>query len=215
MSPLAVLLASRGYPTLELAYFGAPGLPRELERIPLEYFERALQWLATQRSVDASRLIVVGGSRGGEAALLLASRYPELIRGVGAYAPSSVVNPSVDGRSPAWTAGGVPVPHGPDAVIPVERIAGPVFLVAGGMDELWPSEIYVQVIGDRMRAHGRGKDVTALTYPSAGHLVTVAVPYLPAPSISFGFATPAANAAALSDSWPKLLAFLRRLSATA
>jgi hypothetical protein len=39
-------LASAGYPTLDIAYFGEPGLPSTLKDIPLEYFARALRWLA-------------------------------------------------------------------------------------------------------------------------------------------------------------------------
>ena len=47
-NPTAELLASHGYDTLQLAYFGERGLPAELERIPLEYFVRALHWLAAR-----------------------------------------------------------------------------------------------------------------------------------------------------------------------
>lgn len=39
------LLASHDHPTLALAYFGEPGLPQSLVRIPLEYFVRAIRWL--------------------------------------------------------------------------------------------------------------------------------------------------------------------------
>src|SRR5450755_2758026 len=46
VADLAGLLASHGYPALALAYFGAPGLPANLIRIPLEYFARAARWLA-------------------------------------------------------------------------------------------------------------------------------------------------------------------------
>ena len=38
--PLVTTLAARGFPTLSLAYFGAPGLPPALANIPLEYFEK-------------------------------------------------------------------------------------------------------------------------------------------------------------------------------
>ncbi len=34
---LAKMLAVHGYPTLRLAYFDAPGLPRYLDKIPVEY----------------------------------------------------------------------------------------------------------------------------------------------------------------------------------
>jgi hypothetical protein len=36
-------LASAGYPTLNIAYFGEPGLPSQLKDIPLEYFAQALR----------------------------------------------------------------------------------------------------------------------------------------------------------------------------
>ena len=37
----AALLAAHGYPALTVAYFGWPGLPEHLQRIPLEYFVTA------------------------------------------------------------------------------------------------------------------------------------------------------------------------------
>jgi dienelactone hydrolase len=96
----AALLASHGYTTLALAYFGAPGLPPELANVPLEYFEKALDWLAARESVDAGRLGVVGGSKGAELALLLAARLPRL-RAVVARAPSSVVWEGSGGNAPS------------------------------------------------------------------------------------------------------------------
>jgi len=36
-------LVGKGYNILSLAYFNAPGLPKSLENIPLEYFKRALK----------------------------------------------------------------------------------------------------------------------------------------------------------------------------
>lgn len=64
----AKLLASRGFPALALAYFGEPGLPDTLSRIPLEYFAHAARWLGTQPGADPRRLTVWGDSRGSEAA---------------------------------------------------------------------------------------------------------------------------------------------------
>jgi hypothetical protein len=39
----AALLAAHGYPSLALAYFKAPGLPRGLNNVPLEYFPKRLR----------------------------------------------------------------------------------------------------------------------------------------------------------------------------
>ena len=76
MIDVAGLLAAHGYPALALAYFGERGLPARLENIPLEYFARAARLLRRQPGVDPARVVAVGASRGGEAALLLASTFP-------------------------------------------------------------------------------------------------------------------------------------------
>jgi len=43
-----------------LAYFAEPGLPDTEQNIPLEYFVKALTWLAAQRGVDPHHLVVIG-----------------------------------------------------------------------------------------------------------------------------------------------------------
>src|ERR1700679_3893558 len=60
------VIAQHGYATLQLAYFDAPGLPKDLALIPLEYFKTAIDWLRTQAGVDPKRIGIVGGSIGGE-----------------------------------------------------------------------------------------------------------------------------------------------------
>ncbi|HSR22267.1 MAG TPA: hypothetical protein VLW53_01865 [Candidatus Eisenbacteria bacterium] len=42
--------------------------------------------------MDPARLLVMGASRGGEAALLLGADFPDLIHAVAAYVPSSSAN---------------------------------------------------------------------------------------------------------------------------
>lgn len=90
----APILASHGYAALGLAYFrderdGSP-LPRNLENIPLETLEHARDWLAGQPGVDATRVAVVGVSKGAEMALLAATQFP-WVAAVGAFAPTHVV----------------------------------------------------------------------------------------------------------------------------
>jgi dienelactone hydrolase len=211
------LLASHGYPVLALAYFSEPGLPSSLERIPLEYFQRALAWLARQPEVDPERIVVIGASRGGEAALLLGATYPELVHAVAAYVPSDRVVPApTDGTTPAWTLAGKPLASGQP--IAVEKIAGPVFVVGAVQDYLWPSSSSVLGIEQRMKEHGRS-DVTVLDYPTAGHGVGLMVPNVPTMRFvktrygTFDLGgTPRADAYARADSWPKLLRFLSKLS---
>jgi len=114
ISQMATTFAQRGYATLALAYWNAPGLPQSLEEIPLEYFDRAITWLQGQPQVRRGTVGMLGWSRGAEAALLVASRNPA-ISAVVAVAPSGVVwqglNYSARGAyKPAWTVQGKPLP---------------------------------------------------------------------------------------------------------
>jgi dienelactone hydrolase len=211
----AGLLASYGYPVLELAYFDEPGLPSALQRIPLEYFQHALQWLATQPEVDPQRVVIIGVSRGGEGALLIGSVYPQLVHAVAAYVPSESVHPApVTGNVPAWMLAGAPVPLGPMAV---EKIAGPVFAVGALDDHLWGSANAILAIKRRLLDNGR-RDFTGLVYNRAGHGVGLVVPNIPSMRsaksrygiLNFG-GSPADDQAARENSWPKLLRFLSKV----
>jgi hypothetical protein len=93
-------LCAHGYAALALPYFGFDPLPSSLNSIPLEYFERAIAWLCRQPEIDPGRLAIHGISRGGELALLLATRIP-LIRAVVGVVPGNVV----------WQATGTPPPE--------------------------------------------------------------------------------------------------------
>jgi dienelactone hydrolase len=225
-SMAAALLAAHGYPSLALAYFKAPGLPKTLHNIPLEYFVKALGVLRDQPGVDRRHVLVAGVSRGGEAALLLGAHFPRLVNGVVAGVPSSVVNPAPrpDNGKPAWTVRGRPLPAvspsefgqpnpqgTPQAVIPVERIHGPILLTCGGQDLTWPSCAYVDAITARLRAHRFAYPVTALRYPDAGHLIgglTAWYGSLTDAVLTSSGGTMAGTQAAQADAHAKLLALL-------
>lgn len=253
---LAALYASHGHVALALGYFRAGDLPAHLMRIPLEYFETALAWLAARPEV-AGRLVMDGTSRGGELALLLGSMFPQ-IGAVIAWVPASHVHrafgPPPAGRTvSAWTwAGhdlpfvppilrprgsrdadlehGVPVPHIEDihhiashpeftaARIPVERIAGPILLLSGRDDVMWPSATYCDWITADLAAAGFAHEVRHLSYENAGH--TIGPPGNPATELhsyaprfprSFPVGgTPEGIARARAALWPEVLGFLDR-----
>jgi uncharacterized protein len=103
---MARALAEAGFATFQISYFRAPGQNPRLQEVPLETFDRALAWLRARPEVDGARLGVIGGSKGGEAALLYASRRPAL-RAVVAGMPSNVVWPGVDWEAmgpPTWSS---------------------------------------------------------------------------------------------------------------
>lgn len=256
----AAQLAPHGYAALALAYFGIDNLPQNLVRIPLEYFETAIDWMARQERVVGDSLGVIGGSRGGELALLLGATFPQ-IKAVVGLVPSSLrwIGASSDAsemrrRPPAWTHGGKPLPclspkanlgallrygwsalnrrpialtpsfHAAlklreaveQAAIAVERINGPVLLISGQDDQMWPSTVLSDIAIQRLAKHKHSFPYEHKTYEAAGH--AFGFPYLPTtvtsarhPLSNRVFAlggSAAANARAAKDAWSRTLQFL-------
>ncbi|MGH9939034.1 MAG: acyl-CoA thioester hydrolase/BAAT C-terminal domain-containing protein [Blastocatellia bacterium] len=234
----AAILASRGYAALAVAYFGMEGLPKNLVEVPLDYMKKAVDWMGKRNTVARGRLGAIGGSKGGELALLMAARFPEL-KAVVAYVPSNVVWAGIGGNGSSWSYQGKPLPYAPygkiaagqpftvgrlyvaglenkeavaEASIPVERINGPVLLISGKDDQLWPSAVMAEMIMARLKERKHKHKFESLSYEGAGHAIgyrhwptthTIGIG-----SMALGGA-PAANAKAQADSWPKVLRFLK------
>jgi dienelactone hydrolase len=209
-----------GYAALALGYFKLRGLPEHLSRVPLEYFERALEWLRRQPQVDPNRIAMLGVSRGSEAALLSGAYFPRLVNAVIALSPSDAAICSFPGcLGPAWTFHGRAVPFTvqfgnphpsdqPNAVIPVQRIRGPVFLACGTADAIWPSCRYSQAIMRHLkRAHDRFAHVL-FSYAGAGHSVASLIPYEPTDAGLFSDDHRQVDQEAIAVDWPRLLTFL-------
>jgi dienelactone hydrolase len=120
--------AANGFAALTLAWFAYPSLPEELVEIPLEYFDRAAAWMKAQPKVKAGGLGLMGGSKGGEAALLVASRNSDF-RAVVAMTPAAhtweghtlkFFSPDYKPVS-SWSLGGRPLPYIPFKVSPEEK----------------------------------------------------------------------------------------------
>jgi dienelactone hydrolase len=104
------------------------------------------------------------------------------------------------------------------ATIPVEQIGGPILLVSGKDDQMWPSALFARRVMERLeRMHFR-HSFTHLSYANVGHRISA--PFVPTTVnkslhpvrrqvYAFG-GTPAASAAARADSWPRVLEFLQR-----
>lgn len=202
----ATLLASYGFNTLALAYFGIEDLPRELVNIPLDYIEKAIDWLKDNPNVDSTKLGVFGTSKGGELALLSASMFPA-IKAVVGYVPSGVVYPGIGqsalgvsswqykGRSLPFAYGEVPKKvtkelkqaiHAGEPIswrktyqywaegekqaeVAVEDIHGPILLISGGDDQLWPSDLLSEKMITRLREHNHPYCFEHINFPKAGH----------------------------------------------
>lgn len=108
-------------------------------------------------------------------------------------------------------------PSASAARIPIERFKGPVMLISGGDDELWPSPVFADRIMDAL--HADPADHVHLNYPAAGHLV-LGPAYAPAPVEErvvgplgrsyrlYHGGSEGADAAARASDWPAMLSFI-------
>lgn len=100
------------------------------------------------------------------------------------------------------------------AVIPVERIAGPVLLISAGDDQIWPSPLMASQIMQRLAAQDFAYNDESLCYAGAGHAIlppygptNASIVTVPGGSFAFG-GNPTAYAWADRDAWSEVLAFL-------
>ena len=246
----ALPLAAHGIATFALAYFGMEHLPLQLKRIPLEYFHRAIQWLAGREELRPGNVGIAGGSRGGELALLIAATYPEIKATVG-WAPSGVLyaglSQNAEAPVAAWCQGGRDLPFArfdaaavdwhqrpirltpgfvaglsdsaatSAAEIPVERINGPVLLISGSDDQVWPASLLAEIAVRRLRERSHPFPVEHLCYEGAGHGIMPPRPYPSSGATHFVHpvtgrdfelgGTPELNAKASADSWGRIVKF--------
>jgi pimeloyl-ACP methyl ester carboxylesterase len=171
------------YAVLAVAYFGEEGIPKDIDRISLEGVHEAIVAAASHPKVNRECIALIGGSKGAELALLLASRYPD-IKAVVAVVPGNAVFAAhtVAMNTSSFSSHGEPVPFVPvpwsavpallkrdlrgawermledeeavaRAAIPVEKINGPILLLSATQDEFWPSSEMSESMVERLRKH--------------------------------------------------------------
>lgn len=100
------------------------------------------------------------------------------------------------------------------AAIRVERTQGPILLVSGEDDQLWPSSMLSDMAVTRLAQHQYAYPYRHLKYPGAGHLI--AIPCQPTTTNSGGVTAfkmafggnAKSQAAAARDAWTQILRFL-------
>lgn len=159
----------KGYAFLALGYFGSKGTPPILNKIAIEDVFNAIMTATNQKQVSKTKIAIIGGSRGADLALLIASYYKQ-IGCVIALVPSHAVFPghTQEFATSCWTYQGKELPFVPvneeavpflmksdlrgafdamlkdtaaerKALITVENINGPILFLSATKDEICPS----------------------------------------------------------------------------
>ena len=167
--PIRKQFTDKGYALLAVGYFGCKGTPKMLDRISIEAVYEAIAAARKSSKVNPGKTAVVGGSRGGDLALLLGSYYSD-INCVAAMSASHAVFPgnTQELNNSSWTFGGKELPFIPvneeavpflmkrdlrgtfeamlkdtaaeaRSLIRVENIKGPVLLLSAKQDEIIPA----------------------------------------------------------------------------
>jgi len=159
----------KGYAFLALGYFGAKGTPDTLNKIALEDVYNAIKIASENKMINKNKIAIIGGSRGADLALLLASYYKD-INCVISIVGSNAVFPGHTNHfsTSCWTYQNQELPFVPvnDAAVPylikrdlrsafeemlkdtnevskaaikVDAINGPILFLSATKDEICPS----------------------------------------------------------------------------
>jgi dipeptidyl aminopeptidase/acylaminoacyl peptidase len=187
-----------GYAVLAIGYFRSYGTPKHLDRISLDAIRDSILSVAQHPKIDKSRIILMGGSRGGELVLNLASKYDDF-KGVIAMSTSNVSFPAItwSANTSSWTYKNQELPYVPapfktifpaikgdlytahkmmledkeavkKAEIEVENIKGSILIISGKKDEQWPAPEMSDQIIERLK-HNNFKYYYAHIKLNGGH----------------------------------------------
>ena len=173
----------KGYAFLASGYFGAKGTPDTLQKIAIEEVHYAIEAASRNKQVNKRKIAIIGGSRGGDLALLLGSYYKD-IKCVVAIVASHVSFPGNTNHftTSTWTYQNEELPFVPvnEAAVPflmkgdlrgtfeamltdtiaeekafikVENINGPILFLSATQDEICPSTIMAEKMMARLKTN--------------------------------------------------------------
>ncbi|XP_058379647.1 bile acid-CoA:amino acid N-acyltransferase-like [Diceros bicornis minor] len=234
----ASLLASHGFAALALAYRDYEDLPSKLEKVDLEYFEEAANFLLRHPKVLGPGIGVVSICKGAEIGLSMAIHLKQVTATVLINGPNFIL------EIPQVYRGQIhqPLPISPQLLsisalglsefqhifeatrakanqtffLPIEKAQGHFLFIVGEDDKNINTKACAKQATEQLRRNGK-KNWTLLSYPGAGHLIEP--PYSPlccASQISSlhllvlwgGEVIP--HAAAQEHSWKEIQKFLRK-----
>mgnify|MGYP001746075533 FL=1 len=192
---IAMLLSNYGFVTMAISYFGMCKQPSNLNQIPIESIEEALQYLKRLEFVDASNIGIYGRSKGAELALLSLTKYSGLKCAV-LNSPSDRVYEGIRGKMNAkhssWTYEDKEVPYKPfrwieviknklfkipmkdkTGIMELEKVKCPLLLISSFRDEVWNS--FDAAMNILTKVNSLNKKLVLTT--ELGHMNTIS--YLP------------------------------------
>ena len=159
---------AKGYAFLAIGYFGGKGTPDTLNKISINQVHDAILVATKNKKINKRKIAIIGGSRGGDLALLIGSYFKD-IKCVVALVPSHVAFPGHTNHftTSAWTFNYKELPFVPvneaavpylmkhdlrgtftamlkdsiaeeKAVIRVEKINGPILMLSATKDDHIP-----------------------------------------------------------------------------
>lgn len=195
----ASLMCNKGFIVLGLAFYRYKDLPKQIDKLDLEYFEEGVHFLKKQPQWKKdSGVGVISISKSGDLALAMASFLPD-VRAVvtvngccccsifplhykGTVIP--ILQPEI--KMVTFTAEGLldiskatPKPTTQEQLasfIPIERANSHFMFVASDDDGNWDSACFAELAAQRLRENGK-ENFEVVRYPTAGHFVDV--PYMP------------------------------------
>lgn len=233
----ASLLASRGFASLALAHCGFEDLPPQPEKVDLEYFEEAANFLLKHPKVLGPGIGVVSVCRGAEIGLSMAIHLkqvtatvlingpnfifsiPHVYRGqIFKPRPYSIQSISINalGFVEFYHVFDESGPENSQFCLPIEKAQGPFLFIVGEDDRNVNGKVFAKQATEQLRRHGKN-NWTLLSYPGAGHMIEP--PYSPLCCVS-GIANICSaihwggevvpHAAAQEHSWKEIQKFLRK-----
>lgn len=173
----------KGYAFLAIGYFGAKGTPDKLSKIAIEDVYNAIKIATNNKNVNKKKIAIIGGSRGGDLALLLGSYYKD-INCVASIVGSNAVFPGHTSHftTSCWTFENKELPFVPvneeavpflmkgdlrgtfetmlkdtsaleKAIIKIENIKGAVFMLSATKDEVCPSTPMAEMMMERLKSN--------------------------------------------------------------
>ena len=171
-----------GYAFLAIGYFGCKGTPDTLNKIAIEYVYNAIKIASKNKQINKKKIAIIGGSRGADLALLIASYYKDIDCVVSIVGSNAVFPGHTNHFSTScWTYQNKELPFVPvnDEAIPflmkrdlrgtfeamlkdtlsvekasinVEKIGGAVLFLSATKDEVCPSTPMAEMMINRLKS---------------------------------------------------------------